>query len=224
MIKLYGGRIRKECRWGRLDSGCMAGPEKKTDFSKHKHYEAPQIKQLQTVAQTCNVGPHCACEPCQGPKVFHTSNICDKPCGSGVNLEIFTQLKSMLFKWLLTGSDPIRFWIKAHLKFTAWVWYKVIEVPSRSWQERQMEQNSKSSVFHSKCAACFRKGLQQRPLCEKSCSTLNHEVATRVEEGHHSSLSEMKSKWKADCQMISTSVSPKCTTAHQSEEQRLTSS
>ena len=28
MIKLYGGRIRKECRWGRLDSGCMAGPEK----------------------------------------------------------------------------------------------------------------------------------------------------------------------------------------------------
>ena len=141
LIKLYGGRIRKECRWGRLDSGCMAGP-KKTYFSKHKHYETPQIKQLQTAAQTCNVGPHCACEPCQGPKVFHMSNICDKPCGSGVNLEIFTQLKGMLFNWLLMGSDPMRFWIKAHLKFTAWVWYKVIEVPSRSWQERQMEQNS----------------------------------------------------------------------------------
>ena len=105
---------------------------KKTDFSKHKHYETPQIKQLPTVAQTCNVGPHCACEPCQGPKVFHMSNICDKPCGSGVNLEIFTQLKSMLFNWLLMGSDPIRFRVKAHLKFTAWVWYKVIEVPSRS--------------------------------------------------------------------------------------------
>ena len=38
--------------------------------------------------QTCKVVPHYEDEPCQVQEASHKSNICDKPCGTGENLNI----------------------------------------------------------------------------------------------------------------------------------------